>query len=151
MRERLSEALNNAIKAQDKRCSCTLRLINAAIKDRDISARGSGKEKVSDDEVLAIMAKMIKQREESSKMYDGAGRPELAAQEREEIDIIRAFLPAQLPEEEVRQVVRDVVEDLGANSLRDMGKCINTLKKRYPGKMDFSKASGVVKEYLMAQ
>tara|TARA_R110002124_G_scaffold88023_1_gene226202 strand:- start:2677 stop:3126 length:450 start_codon:yes stop_codon:yes gene_type:complete len=148
MREQIAEALNEAVKARDKKQVCTLRLINAAIKDRDIALRGTGKDKVSDEEVLNLLGKMIKQREDSSRQYENAGRLDLAEQERKEMEIIRTLLPAQLPDEEVRKAVKDVVSDIGANSLRDMGKCINTLKKRYPGQMDFCHASGVVKELL---
>lgn len=148
MREQIAEALNEAVKVQDKKQVCTLRLINAAIKDRDIALRGTGKDKVSDDEVLGLLVKMITQREESSRQYENAGRLDLAERERKEMEIIRSFLPTQLPAEEVRKAVKDVVADIGANSLRDMGKCINTLKKRYPGQMDFCQASGVVKELL---
>ena len=146
MREQIAEALNEAVKARDKKQVCTLRLINAAIKDRDIALRGTGKDKVSDEEVLNLLGKMIKQREDSSRQYENAGRLDLAEQERKEMEIIRTLLPAQLPD--VRKAVKDVVSDIGANSLRDMGKCINTLKKRYPGQMDFCHASGVVKELL---
>lgn len=148
MREQIAEALNEAVKARDKKQVCTLRLINAAIKDRDIALRGTGKDKVSDEEVLSLLGKMIKQREDSSRQYEKAGRLDLAEQERKEMEIIRSFLPAQLPDEEVRKAVKDVVSDIGANGLRDMGKCIKTLKKRYPGQMDFCRASGVVKELL---
>lgn len=148
MREFIAEALNEAVKEQDKRQACTLRLINTAIKDRDMALRGTGKEKIGDDEVLAMLNTMITQREDSSLQYEQAGRLDLAKQEREEMDIIRSLMPTQLPEEEVRKAVKDVVADIGANSLRDMGKCINALKQRYPGQMDFCRASGVVKELL---
>ncbi|MEP0519959.1 MAG: GatB/YqeY domain-containing protein [Hyphomicrobiales bacterium] len=148
MREFIAEALNEAVKEQDKRQACTLRLINTAIKDRDMAVRGTGKEKISDDEVLAMLKTMISQREDSSRQYEQAGRLDLAKQEREEMEIIRSLMPTQLPEEEVRKAVKDVVADIGANSLRDMGKCINALKQRYPGQMDFCRASGVVKELL---
>lgn len=148
MREFIAEALNEAVKTQDKRQACTLRLINTAIKDRDMALRGTGKEKIGDDEVLAMLNTMITQRVESSQQYEQAGRLDLAKQEREEMEIIRTLMPTQLPEDEVRKAVKDVVADIGANSLRDMGKCINALKQRYPGQMDFCRASGVVKELL---
>lgn len=148
MREFIAEALNEAVKIQDKRQACTLRLINTAIKDRDMALRGTGKEKIGDDEVLAMLNTMITQRVESSQQYEQAGRLDLAKQEREEMEIIRTLMPTQLPEDEVRKAVKDVVADIGANSLRDMGKCINALKERYPGQMDFCRASGVVKELL---
>lgn len=148
MREFIAEALNEAVKEQDKRQACTLRLINTAIKDRDMALRGTGKEKIGDDEVLNMLKTMISQREDSSRQYEQAGRLDLAKQEREEMEIIRSLMPTQLPEDEIRKAVKDVVADIGANSLRDMGKCINALKQRYPGQMDFCRASGVVKELL---
>ncbi|WP_152599614.1 GatB/YqeY domain-containing protein [Hoeflea sp. BAL378] len=148
MRERFTEALNNAIRAKDPRRVSTLRLIQAAIKDRDIANRGAGKDPVSDEEILQILTKMIKQREESAAIYEENVRLELAQQERDEIAIIRQFLPEQMPEEKVREACASVVSETGASGLRDMGKCMNVLKERYPGKMDFSKASGVVKGLL---
>ncbi len=148
MRNQLSEATKQAMKGKEKRRISTLRLINAAIKDRDIAARGAGKERVSDDEILAIMQKMIKQREESARIYEESGRLELADQEREEIEIIREFLPKQLNPEEVRQACSTVVTEVGGESLRDMGKCMAALKSRYPGKLDVGQASKVVKELL---
>ena len=148
MRDKIAEALTAAIKAHDKRRVSTLRLILAAIKDRDIAHRGAGKDPVTDDEVSAILAKMIKQREESAKLYEEGNRLELAEGERAEIEIIRDFLPAQLCEADVKKAIQDVVSEVGAEGLRDMGKCMNVLKERYPGKMDFAKASGLVKELL---
>ncbi|WP_316860253.1 GatB/YqeY domain-containing protein [uncultured Cohaesibacter sp.] len=149
MREQISESLKDAIKSQDKRRMATLRLIMAAIKDRDVEARGHGKERVTDDEVLQILSKMIKQREESIRVYEEAGREELAAQERDEVTIIRDFLPAQMDEEEVSQTCAQAVKDLKAEGLRDMGKVMNYLKATYPGQMDFGKASCVVKGLLL--
>ncbi len=148
MRQRLSDGMKEAMKAGEKRKLGTLRLILAAIKDRDINARGAGKERVSDDEILQILAKMIKQREESAKIYEESSRLELAAQERQEMDIIRAFLPQQMNEGEVREACVAVVADVNGEGLRDMGKCMNALKERYPGKLDVGAASKVVKELL---
>lgn len=148
MREHFANALKEALKAKDTRHVSTVRLIQAAIKDRDIANRGHGKDPVGDDEILQILAKMIKQREESARVYDEGGRPELAEQERQEIAIINQFLPEQLSEEKVKEVCAKTVEEIGAHGLRDMGKCMNALKERYPGKMDFGKASGVVKDLL---
>lgn len=148
MRERFSETLKDAIRSKDARRVSTLRLIQAAIKDRDIANRGAGKDPVSDEEILQILTKMIKQREESAAIYEENARLELAQQERDEIAIIRQFLPKQLPEEEVRQLCAGVITETGAQGLRDMGKCMNVLKERYPGQMDFSKASGMVKGLL---
>ncbi|MBH0236348.1 GatB/YqeY domain-containing protein [Methylobrevis albus] len=148
MRERLGEALKQALKTQDKRRTSTLRLISAAITDRDIAARSNGKERVSDEELLQILVKMIKQRDESARLYEDGGRIDLAEQEREELGIIREFLPRQFSEEEVRSACRVVVDETGAHGLRDVGRCMSALKERYPGKMDFAKASGVVKGLL---
>ncbi|ABR61060.1 GatB/YqeY domain-containing protein [Sinorhizobium medicae] len=148
MREHFANALKEALKAKDTRRVSTVRLIQAAIKDRDIANRGHGKDPVGDDEILQILVKMIKQREESARVYDEGGRPELAQQERQEIAIINQFLPEQLSEEKVKEVCAKTVAEIGAHGLRDMGKCMNALKERYPGKMDFGKASGVVKDLL---
>lgn len=148
MRETIAGALKEALKSQDKRRTSTLRLIQAAIQDRDIANRGAGKDPVSGDEIMQILAKMVKQREESAKAFDDGQRPELAAQERDEIEIIRGFLPAQMDEATVKQACRQAIAEVGAEGLRDMGKTMAALKEKYPGKMDFSKASGVVKELL---
>ena len=148
MRERFTETLKDAIRAKDSRRMSTLRLIQAAIKDRDISNRGTGKDPVSDEDILQILTKMIKQREESATIYEENARLELAQQERDEITIIRQFLPEQLPEEKVRELCASVISETGAQGLRDMGKCMNVLKERYPGQMDFSKACGMVKGLL---
>ena len=148
MRERFTETLKDAIRAKDTRRMSTLRLIQAAIKDRDIANRGAGKDPVSDDDILQILTKMIKQREESAAIYEENARLELAQQERDEISIIRQFLPQQLPEEKVRELCASVISETGAQGLRDMGKCMNVLKQRYPGQMDFSKACGMVKGLL---
>lgn len=148
MRDNIAEALKHAQKSQDKRAVSTLRLILAAIKDRDIANRGAGKDPVSDDEVLEILAKMVKQREESAKAFEEGNRLELAEQERAEIGIIRNFLPQQLCEDDVKQACAEVVNETGADGLRDMGRCMNALKQKYPGRMDFGKASGIVKGLL---
>ena len=148
MRAEIAEALKTAIRAQDKKRTSTLRLINAAIQDRDIANRGLGKDQVSDDEILQILTKMVKQREESAKAFEEGSRIELAEQERDEITIIRDFLPKQLGEEQVLHACQQAVKELGAEGLRDMGKCMNALKEKFPGQMDFSKASGIVKTML---
>ena len=148
MRTRLNDGMKAAMKSGEKRKLSTLRLITAAIKDRDISARGAGKERVSDDEILSILSKMIKQREESAKIYEESSRLELAAQEREEMEIIREYLPKQMDADEVRKACTKIVSEVGGESLRDMGKCMNALKDRYPGKLDVGQASKVVKELL---
>ena len=148
MREEFAAQMKVALKAQNKRRVSTIRLIQAAIKDRDIANRGAGKEPVSDEEIMLILAKMVKQREESARMYEEGNRLELAEEERQEIEVIRTFMPQQVGEEQMRQLCARVVADVGADGLRDMGKCMNELKQRYPGRMDFSKASGVVKTLL---
>jgi uncharacterized protein len=148
LRDTLANSLKEAQKAKDVRRTSTVRLIQTAIKDRDIAHRGTGKDPVSDDEIMQILMKMIKQRDESARIYADNNRPELAAQEREEIEIIKSFMPEQLPEEKVRELCAAVINETGAQGLRDMGKCISTLKERYSGQMDFGKASGVVKDLL---
>ena len=148
MRESISTAFKDAMKQQDKRRVATLRLVQAAVHDRDIASRGAGKDPISDDEIVAVLGKMIKQREESAEAFEGGGRIEMAEQERQEIAIIREFLPEQLCLEDVRKACEKVVGDVNAAGLRDMGKCMSALKERYPGQMDFSKASGIVKSLL---
>jgi len=148
MRETINAALREATKAQDKRRISTLRLISAAIKDRDIAARGAGTEKATDAELLDLLAKMIKQREESEKVYAEAGRAELAKQEAEEIVIIREYLPKQLSDAEMQQAVADAIAASGASSIKDMGKVMGALKANYAGQMDFGKAGAVVKAKL---
>lgn len=148
MRETITAALKHATKAQDKRRISTLRLMSAAIKDRDIAARTAGKTQATDAELLELFAKMIKQREESEKIYAEAGRAELAKQEAEEIVIIREFLPQQLSGEELEQAVADAIEKTGASSAKDMGKVMAALKARYAGQMDFARANALVKTKL---
>ncbi len=148
MREAIQAALKDAQKSQDKTRISTLRLICAAVKDRDIANRSAGKDPVSDEEITEILTKMIKQRRESVDAYEQAGRLELADQERRESTVILEFLPKQLGEDEVEQACKSVVDETGAEGLRDVGKCMSTLKQRFPGQMDFGKASGVVKNIL---
>jgi len=148
MRETITAALKHATKAQNKRRISTLRMISAAIKDRDIAARTAGKEQATDAELLELFAKMIKQREESEKIYADAGRAELATQEAEEIVIIREFLPKQLSTADTDQAIADAIAKLGAASIKDMGKVMAELKANYAGQMDFAKASAAVKAKL---
>ena len=149
LRTEINEALKGAMRAQERRRMATLRLINAAIKDRDIAARTAGKDGgVSDDEIRQILQKMIKQREESAKIYEEAGRLDLVEQESQEAEIIRSFLPRQMSEDEMRNACANIVGEMDGSSVRDMGKCMNALKERYPGQMDFGRASGVVKDIL---
>ncbi|WP_034491331.1 GatB/YqeY domain-containing protein [Afifella pfennigii] len=148
IRDEVNDGLKEAIKQRDRVRTATLRLINAAIKDRDIEARTKGQDGVCDEEIMGILAKMIRQREESSQIYEENGRLEMAEQEREEIEIIRSFLPRQMGEEEIEGACREVVAEVGAQGLRDMGKCMGTLKERYAGRMDFGQASTKIKEML---
>jgi uncharacterized protein len=148
MRETITAALKAATKAQDKRRISTLRLIAAAIKDRDIAARGAGKGEATEAELLELFAKMIKQREESEKIYTQAGRVELAKQEAEEIDIIREFLPVQLSDAALQKAIAGSIAEAGASSVKDMGKVMAVLKARYAGQMNFAKASALVKAKL---
>lgn len=148
MRDAILAALKDAQKSQDKCRVSTLRLISAAVKDRDIANRSAGKDPVSDDEISEILTKMVKQRRESAGTYEQAGRLDLADQERRESSVILEFLPKQMCQEEVEQACHNVVQETGAEGLRDVGKCMSTLKERFAGQMDFSKASGVVKGML---
>lgn len=148
MREKLTESMKEAMKTKDSRRLSTVRLIQSAVKDRDIANRGVGKEAASDDEILQILQKMVKQREESAKIYEDAGRSELATQEREEIDVLKTFMPEQLSDEKVGEIVAAVVAEIGAAGMKDMGKVMAILRERYAGQMDFAKASGVIKAKL---
>ena len=148
LREKFNEALKEAMRAKDQRKVGTLRLINSALKDKDIEARGLGKGPLGDEEILALLQKMIKQRNDSIEAYEKAGRGDLVAQEQEEKLIIEAYLPQQMGPEDVRAAVQSAIAVTGAASVKDMGKVMTELKSRYAGRMDFSKANGVVKELL---
>jgi len=149
MRKRLSEATKDAMRAKDKARLSTLRLINAAIKDRDIAARSeTNPDGVSDAEILSILAKMIKQRQDSAKAYEEAGRIELGEGERGEIKVIEEFLPKQLGDSEVEAAIKAAIAESGAESIRDMGKVMGVLKAKYTGQMDFGKAGAVIKAQL---
>ena len=149
LRDQINAAMKVALKEQQKTRLSTLRLITAAIKDREIAGRGgNGSEGVGDAEVLEILSKMIKQRRESAKTYEEAGRLELAEQENEEIDVISEFMPKQLNENEVRHACETVVGELGADGLKDMGRTMGALKGKFAGQMDFGKAGRIVKELL---
>ena len=149
LRDRLSVSLKDAMKAKDAMRLMTLRLINAAIKDRDIDARSEGVDAgVSDDDLLAILSKMVKQRQESARAYEEGGRLELAEKERAEIVIVEEFLPRQLSAQEVEQAISDAITASGANSIRDMGKVMGVLKAKYTGQLDFGKVGGMVKAQL---
>jgi hypothetical protein len=150
MRDQLAAALKDAMKAKDALRLSTIRLVQAEIKTRDIANRGAGKGDASDEEILQIMAKMVKQREESAKIYEDNARPELAAKERAEIVVVQDFMPRQLSEADVRANVAAAIAEAGASGPKDMGKVMAVLKERYAGQMDFAKASSVLKELLTA-
>jgi uncharacterized protein YqeY len=152
MRGRINAALKQAMKDKAVARLSTLRLINAAIKDQEIAARGSGDDAgVSDDEVLAILSKMTKQRQESARAYDEAGRLDLAEREREEITVIEEFLPRQLGEAEIAAAIDTALQETVAGSIRDMGKVMAALKGKYTGQMDFGKVGPMVKDRLCAR
>ncbi|GLS32238.1 hypothetical protein SAMN04488498_106182 [Mesorhizobium albiziae] len=148
MREKITDALKTALKSGDRERSGTLRLVNAAIQDRDIANRGTGKAAATDEEIMQILAKMVKQREESAKAFDDGKRPELAAKERSEIEIIRAFLPTQMDEAATAQAIKAAIAETGAAGVKDMGRVMAALREKYVGQMDFGKASGLVKGFL---
>lgn len=148
IRDDINNALKEAMKAKDERRVSTLRLVNSTLKNADIEARGQGKEPLGDDGVLGVLQKMIKQRNESADLYDKGGRPELARQEREEIAIISAYLPKQMSEDEVKAAIAAEIAATGATDVKDMGKVIGALRGKYAGKMDFGKASPLVKAAL---
>ena len=149
LRSRIEEELKMAIRSQDKTRMATLRLISAAIKDRDIQARGTGKDDApTEADLQALLMKMVKQRKESAEVYEKGNRPDLAAQERAEIAIIEEFLPRQMSEEEIAAAVEEVIAETDAQSLKDMGRVMGALKEKYAGQMDMAKASRLVKEKL---
>ena len=151
LRDQLNNAVKEAMKARNqKRLGC-LRLVQSALKDRDIAGRtAESREGISDDEILSLLAKLIKSREDSIELYEKGGRPELAAAEKDEIAVIREFMPKQMDADEAKAAVAAVIAELGAASLKDMGKVMAALKERFAGKMDFAKASAAVKELLSA-
>lgn len=150
LRSRLNEALKTAMKDKDAARLSTLRLINAAIKDRDIAKRGEGEAAVptTDDEILAVLGKMVKQRQESARAYEEGGRLELAEKELAEVSVIETFLPKQLSEDEVEAAVVAAIAEVKAESIRDMGKVMGALKAKYTGRMDFGRVGPMVKDRL---
>jgi uncharacterized protein len=148
LRDDMNAALKDAMKAGDARRVSTLRLVNAVFKNADIEARGQGKGPVGEEDMLGLLQKMIKQRNESVELYDKGGRAELAQQEREEIAIISSYLPRQMSEDEVTAAIAAAITDTGAAGMKDMGKVVGALKAKFAGKMDFAKASGLVKAML---
>ena len=150
MRDQFSEGLKTALKARDQRRTATLRAITAAIQDKDIAIRQENRGPATNEEILSIVQKMVKQREESFAIYVEAGRNDLATVEKEEIDILNEFLPKGLTEEEVEAAIRAAIVTSGAEGAKDMGKVIAQLKVDYPGRIDFGKASGKVRTILSA-
>ena len=149
MRENFSASLKDALKNKDKIAASTIRLILAALKDRDITEREHGNaEGIDDSGILLMLQSMIKQRQESSRLYSEAGRDDLAEREEVEIDIIRGFLPKQLSDDEVKEIVDKLITELGANSLKDMGKVMRLLREEYAGQVDMGKAGSIVKHKL---
>ncbi|WP_210485046.1 GatB/YqeY domain-containing protein [Microvirga antarctica] len=148
MRERFTTEMKAAMKAGDKRKLGTVRLIQAALKDKDIEARGAGRGPSTEAEILALLQKMIKQRQESMAMYEQGGRPELAQQEKEEAEIIAAFLPQQMNDADTRAAIDAAIAEAGATSMKDMGKVVGILRAKFAGQMDFGKASALVKDML---
>ena len=148
LRLALTERMKTALKASDKRTLSTTRLILAAIKDRDIEARAKGKEGISEDDILRLLTTMTKQRKESIESYSQAGRAEMVKQEEEEIDIIASFLPKPLSQDELEASIKNLIETLNVASLKDMGRVMNELKSRYPGRLDPSQAIAIVRKLL---
>ena len=151
LRQQLNDSMKEAMKAKDAKRLGTLRLVLASLKDRDIAAcTESSRDLLGDDEILGLMSKMIKQREESATAFDAGNRPELAAGEREEIAIIRSFMPAQMDEAGVKAAAAAMIAELGATSIKDMGKVMAAMKEKFAGQMDFARASSLVKDALSA-
>jgi uncharacterized protein len=148
LRERFTADMKEAMKAGEKGKLGAIRLIQAALKDKDIEARGAGKEPLSDEEILALLQKMVKQRQESITMYEQGGRAELAQQERDEVTVISSYLPQQMDEAETKAAIEAAIAETGAASMKDMGKVVAALRAKYAGRMDFAKASGLVKDLL---
>lgn len=150
LRNELNDTLKTALKSKDQVTLATVRLVLAALKDRDIQARGEGNsDGISEDGILEMLQKMIKQRRESIELYRKGNRPDLVAREEGEIKVIERFLPKPLDEEETRAAVAEIIEETGAGSVKDMGRVMAALKERYPGRMDFARASALVKEQLV--
>ena len=148
LRDNITNAMKDAMRARDERRVSTLRMMNAAIKNADIEARGQGKEPLNEADLMSLFQKMIKQRQESAELYDKGARPELAAAERSEIEIITAYLPKQMSDAEAGSAISAMLQELNAETMKDMGRAMAALKERFAGKMDFGKASGKIKELL---
>ena len=148
LKKQIEDKLNEALKAKDKNTYPTLRLIVSAIKDAEIAGRSKGKKEIKDSDITGILKKMIKQRNESCEVYKKAGRTELLDSETKEINVINAFLPKQLSEEETKKICEEVIKSVGASSMKDMGKVMGELKSKHADTLDFSKVSGIIKGLL---
>lgn len=149
LRDSINESIKDAMRAKEALRLSTLRLVSAAIKDRDIAARSEDRcDGIGDDEILSLLVKMVKQREESAKTYEDNGRPELAERERAEIEIVREFMPTPLSEAEVNKVIEDIMSETEATGLKDMGKIMGRLKTDYAGRIDMGKAGKIVRGHL---
>ena len=148
LRDDINNALKDAMKAGDSRRVSTLRLVNSALKNADIEARGQGKPPLTDEDLLSLLQKMIKQRQESVELYQKGNRADLVAQEQGEIEIISAYLPKQMAESEIVDTVAALVRETGATAMKDMGRVMAAIKERYAGKLDVGKASAAVKKLL---
>ena len=148
LKKQIDEKLNEALKAKDKNIYPTLRLVISAIKDVEIAGRSKGQKEIKDSDIISLLKKMIKQRNESCEVYEKAGRKELLESEKKEIAIISTFLPKQLSEEETRKVCEDTIKSLGASSMKDMGKIMGVLKSKHADSLDFSKVSAILKGLL---
>ena len=148
LKQQIEDKLNSALKAKDKNSYPTLRLIISAIKDAEIASRTKDQKEIADSDITAILKKMIKQRNESCEVYKKAGRSELLENEKKEMDVISAFLPKQLSDEEVKRICQETVKSVGATSMKDMGKIMGALKSKHADTIDFSKVSPILKELL---
>ena len=148
MREKINDDLKAAMKAGEKERVATLRLVNAAIKSADIEARPSGKDRISDADILTVLAKMVKQRRDSIEQFTSGGRPDLADKEQAEIAVIEAYLPQQMDEAATKDAIAAAIKETGAAGPKDMGKVMGVLKAKYAGQMDFGKASALTKDLL---
>ena len=148
LKKQIDDKLNQALKAKDKNTYPTLRLIVSAIKDAEIAGRSKGQKEIKDSDIILLLKKMIKQRNESCEVYQKAGRSELLENEKKEIEVINVFLPKQLSEEETKKICQDTIKSVGASSMKDMGKIMGALKSKYPDTLDFSKVSSILKGLL---
>jgi hypothetical protein len=148
LRDNINTAMKDAMKARDERRVGTLRMMNAAIQNADLAAQGEGKAVLNEADLMSLFQKMIKQRQESAELYEKGGRPELAEKEKAEVEIIAAYLPKQMSDAEAGHAISALLHEINAETMKDMGRAMSTLRERFAGKMDFGKASGKIKELL---